>query len=180
MTMLVPLPMGGIVCPRSVLNSISPFRELITISPTLTLSTSTLSTVPFGKFTFSILILSRRLPEASRRNSASPIGVAPLILAPVSLISIPASCPGDGEGLGDGLGDGLAVGLGLGVAVALGGVGVCHALTGEVFRKKRVRRSMLTAATPTRKFIARVLLFRKLIALNPFRLEIALPMPLAR
>jgi hypothetical protein len=111
-----------------------------------------------------------------------------LRLAPTSLISILAStpCPGEGlgdavglgeglgEGLGDavglgeavGLGDGLAVGLGLGVAVGLGdGVGVCHAPTVEVFKTKRVRRSMIAPAPPC-KFIAGILLFRKLIDLS--------------
>jgi hypothetical protein len=88
--------------------------------------------------------------------------------APTSLISIIASCPGDGDGLGEGLGDGLAVGLGLGVAVGLDSVGVCHALTGEIFKTNSVRRSMSTAAAPLSKFIVCILLFRKLIGLNPF------------
>src|SRR4028119_826306 len=170
----------------------------MTISPTRTLSTSTFSTVPFGRFTFSILILRRRLPSASRRNSASPRGVAPLRLAPTSLISILASnpCPGEGEGLGDavglgeglgdglgeglgeglgvavGLGDGLAVGLGLGVAVGLGlgvGVGVCQALTCEELKTNRVRRSM-TPAAPARNSTDYILLFRKPLGLSS-RLE---------
>jgi hypothetical protein len=86
-----------------------------------------------------------------------------------------ASCPGEGlgdaVGLGEGLGDGLAVGLGLGVACGLGSVGVCHALTVEVFKTNRVRRSMITAAPP-RKFIGCKLLFRKLIDLIPSTREI--------
>jgi hypothetical protein len=95
-----------------------------------------------------------------------------LKLAPTSLISIRASTPcgeglgeglGDAVGLGEGLGDGLAVGLGLGDGV---GVGVCHALTGEELKTNRVRRSMIPAAPP-RKFIACILLFRKLISLIP-------------
>lgn len=98
------------------------------------------------------------------------------MLAPVSLISMLASCPGEGlgdaVGLGEGLGDGLAVGLGVACGLA-GSVGVCHALTGEIFKTNRVRRSKITAAAPLSKFIGCILLFRKLILTVPLNSKIA-------